>query len=209
MNLQEIKTAVDAGKSVHWTHEGYDVMKGKKGGYFIRCSSNAHSIGLTWTDGVTLNGEESEFFLAEVPTVEDIDADEIRENVAKAFFASAWACMQEENEDADSFGGLEIMDHMPEEIDPAAYHAARTCIIDVERANRTSVAQLLLKCQQNEGGDCPADEEHFGHYLAMQAMGTGVGLDSVTDYETAESIVVPYCEFGDHSLEKDYPAFQR
>lgn len=63
MKLEEIKRAVDAGKKVKWANKLYDVVKGKLG-YFIVCSSNQSTIGLTHTDGVTLNGRPSEFYIA-------------------------------------------------------------------------------------------------------------------------------------------------
>lgn len=62
MSLTEIRAAIAAGKKVHWSHEGY-VVAGKVGSELITCLGNNHSIGLTWMDGVTLNGKESEFFI--------------------------------------------------------------------------------------------------------------------------------------------------
>ena len=35
MTLQEIKAAVDAGKVVHWSNRGYQVVNGGKAGYLI------------------------------------------------------------------------------------------------------------------------------------------------------------------------------
>lgn len=58
MNLSEIKAAVEAGKVVHWSNEGYTV----KGDLIVHHSGSA--IGLTWADGVTLNGKECDFFIA-------------------------------------------------------------------------------------------------------------------------------------------------
>ena len=63
MTLDEIKKAVDAGKKVKWASSIYDVVKSKLG-YFIVCSSNQYTTGLTHTDGVTLNGRPSEFYIA-------------------------------------------------------------------------------------------------------------------------------------------------
>jgi len=62
MNLQEIKTAVNSGKKVYWINEAYEVRKDDNKEYFIFCVANGYSIGLTWKDGVTLNGKESDFF---------------------------------------------------------------------------------------------------------------------------------------------------
>jgi hypothetical protein len=61
MTLQEIKSAVDAGKIVHWSSLLYQVVKDNRGEYLIKCGQNY--IGLTWADGVTLNGKEKDFFI--------------------------------------------------------------------------------------------------------------------------------------------------
>jgi hypothetical protein len=62
MNLEEIKKAVDEGKSVYWSNRNYEVIKDKNGQYLICCSLNNSCIGLTWTDGTTLNGKEMDFY---------------------------------------------------------------------------------------------------------------------------------------------------
>jgi len=66
MTLSEIKTAVDAGLSVHWANVGYRVVKGKGGDYLIGWDIGGRDenyIGLTCKDGATMNGEESDFFI--------------------------------------------------------------------------------------------------------------------------------------------------
>lgn len=65
MTLEEIKTAVDNGQRVYQTHKGYEVIKDKLGQYLITYKYNDYCIGLTWRDGVTLNGKEEEFFIEE------------------------------------------------------------------------------------------------------------------------------------------------
>ena len=67
MKLDEIKKAVDEGKHVKWGNRLYDVVKDNLGQYFIICNRNNYAIGLTWTDGVTLNGRPSEFYVAKRP----------------------------------------------------------------------------------------------------------------------------------------------
>jgi len=64
MNLAEIKKAVDSGQTVYWSSNLYTVIKDSLGQYLIKCSSNNHSIGLTWRNGKTLNGVEYEFFIS-------------------------------------------------------------------------------------------------------------------------------------------------
>jgi len=63
MTLDEIKAAVSAGQTVCWQNRSY-VVELAPVGYVIRCLSNENAIGLTWRDGVTLNGREDEFFIA-------------------------------------------------------------------------------------------------------------------------------------------------
>ena len=64
MTLKEIKAAVDAGSIVCWINGGYRVLKDMNGDYLI-IHRGGSAIGLTWADGVTLNGKESEFYLVE------------------------------------------------------------------------------------------------------------------------------------------------
>mgnify|MGYP003635920301 CR=1 FL=1 len=63
MNLQQIKTAIAQGKIVHWSNDNYKVILDNKGQYLIDCILNGYCIGLTWLDGITLNGKESEFYI--------------------------------------------------------------------------------------------------------------------------------------------------
>jgi hypothetical protein len=63
MNLEEIKNAVDRGLPVCWSHDAYDVLKNSKGWYYIKCNRNNNITGLTWRDGVTMNGKECDFFI--------------------------------------------------------------------------------------------------------------------------------------------------
>jgi hypothetical protein len=125
-------------------------------------------------------------------------------HAARAFFASAWADAVEESEDSPIVPGVEIMDTMPAEIDPAATHAAQTLRVDIERANVRTIAQLLDEIEAHGDGDRANTAEHFGHYAAMQAMGHGVGLFEAFGSEIYDVIRVPYVEFGPHSLGKDY-----
>ena len=121
---------------------------------------------------------------------------------ARAFFAMAWAEQCEETGNGSQLSGREILDLIPRQFDPAAWHAARTLRMDLERENGESVSALWHKCRSlaeypRGGLDILAT---FAHYCAMQAMGTGCGL---YDFGVNE-IRVPYCEFGSHSLGVDY-----
>ena len=73
MKLDEIKKAVDEGKTVYCGNKNYIVIPYNQsmGGYAIRCLSNRYTIGLTWADNTTLNAEESDFFIGELlPTAQ-------------------------------------------------------------------------------------------------------------------------------------------
>jgi hypothetical protein len=62
MTLTEIKQAIQDNKTVYWANNNYQVIKDNIGQYLIKCTLNGHCIGLTWQDGITMNGEEREFF---------------------------------------------------------------------------------------------------------------------------------------------------
>lgn len=62
MTLDEIKSAVLAGKVVCWSNSGYQVKVDKVGNWSIVHHSGG-LIGLTWMDGVTINGKPDEFFI--------------------------------------------------------------------------------------------------------------------------------------------------
>ena len=62
MTLQEIKSAVAAGKTVHWKTPAYSVIRDSED-YKIKCM-NGHCIFLTWADNVTMNGKPEDFYVA-------------------------------------------------------------------------------------------------------------------------------------------------
>jgi hypothetical protein len=64
MNLDEIKAAVLAGETVHWASEAYRVIRDSVGQWLIVCDMNGDCTGLTWRDGVTVNGKPEQFFVA-------------------------------------------------------------------------------------------------------------------------------------------------
>jgi hypothetical protein len=70
MNLKQIKAAVKAGKTVHWASTAYEVIHDTSNGCdqwliaYARGTRHANYIGLTWTDGVTMNcNSPDEFFI--------------------------------------------------------------------------------------------------------------------------------------------------
>lgn len=70
MTLEQIKTAVRAGRKVFWKSHAYEVQRhvGRRTGneqWLIVCTLNQDCIGLTHLDGVTMNGKELDFFVDE------------------------------------------------------------------------------------------------------------------------------------------------
>ena len=59
MNLLEIKDAVLSGKKVYWNNPAYDVVYDGK--QWLIKHAGGYSIGLTWNDGMTLNGKQEDF----------------------------------------------------------------------------------------------------------------------------------------------------
>ena len=67
MNLESIKFSVENLKyKVFWKNKNYQVKKDSIGQWLIVSKCNGHCIGLTWKDGKTLNGKESDFFFEKV-----------------------------------------------------------------------------------------------------------------------------------------------
>lgn len=130
-------------------------------------------------------------------------AAQIARGMALAFFARAF---EELTGHLVQFGGSKL----PEEIDPAAEHAAFTLACGLRTDNdATDLAQLYerarLAHRTGEGG-ADMTPALFGTYLAMQSMGGGEGLHDAFGAHVADAIHVPYVEFGAHSLERDYSA---
>ena len=62
MTLEQIKYHVDNGRPVYWLSDMYQVIKNNVHDYMIECTLNGHCIGLTWSDGKTLNGQPDDFY---------------------------------------------------------------------------------------------------------------------------------------------------
>ena len=64
MTLNEIKEAVNNGVNVYWKNKGYRVIKSGFNQYkYLIVYLDKDAIGLTWSDGITLNGKEEDFFI--------------------------------------------------------------------------------------------------------------------------------------------------
>ena len=110
--------------------------------------------------------------------------EEILNGMAKAFFADAFATQGENL--GISFSQMDIMDLIPDEMDPCALFAAK------------HLYKMFNRRMENQGFILHTeafawyvwqwgfeDLEQFGHYTAMQALGHGVGL---FDFDTPSNI---------------------
>jgi hypothetical protein len=146
-------------------------------------------------------------------------AQQIKTAMAKAFFASAWADQCEESQQAAIMSGRDIMDIMPAELDNAAVAAMQKLCAGMLANNWTSrywpmltpdkaielcYKKALALVEQSGGGDRDCTPELFGHYLAMQALGHGVGLYDAFGKDVYSAIRVPSVEFSGCSLAKYY-----
>ena len=66
MTLERIKQEVRKGNYVYYKTPNYRVIEDShiKDRFLIHSQFNDHYIGLTWQDNRTLNGDESDFYLA-------------------------------------------------------------------------------------------------------------------------------------------------
>ena len=65
MTLQEIKDAVDAGKTVHWHNNRYHVIKDIYGDYFTVDIHNDSCVGLQRRDTGEMIGNPEDFYIEE------------------------------------------------------------------------------------------------------------------------------------------------
>jgi hypothetical protein len=65
MTLNQIKEAVEAGKTVYWVNPAYRVIKDNIDQWLIHCTFNNHYWGLTHRDGVTMNEKPEDFHVLE------------------------------------------------------------------------------------------------------------------------------------------------
>ncbi len=125
---------------------------------------------------------------------EHIDVDDILEGASRALFLSAYAnAAEEEGSDLPAAGPGEDWDDVAPDTPEAAKDSARSLLNRVgelhwERSaepgqrtadNADSILQRPCADWIRAGGDGGRSwtaEEHFGHCLAMQALGYGVGL---------------------------------
>jgi hypothetical protein len=140
---------------------------------------------------------------------------EIKQGMARAFFLSAYADAWENADDSSenkrklgSMAGVNWETVAPKENDPAAEEAAEDLAERLKKDNGAAdLADLYHKAMEVKElcrGDRDLTPVMFGHYLAMQAMGHGVGLADAFGDAVYDMVKVEYYEFGMGHLAKDY-----
>lgn len=131
--------------------------------------------------------------------------------MARAFYVSAWADLQEQR--SENYPGQEYMDDAPDTPEDVTLFAAHYAGAFAQ-ANRTtgyaSLITLLYAAAKADGIDTDKEDEdgkrfweqpvnrfnsyaqEFGHYVAMQALGHGVGW--FDDHEKFP-LEIPHTEF--------------
>lgn len=119
---------------------------------------------------------------------------------ARAFFVSSWAYAVEQH--GGRFApGTELMDAAPATPDVVMLHAA-SFLGALERTNGVCLAVIWHRAQLGDDHRRTPTLEDFGHYLAMEAMGSGVAwTDDHPRVMVPEKTLggdtpleVPYCE---------------
>lgn len=130
---------------------------------------------------------------------------EILEHMARAFFACAWADWADEYGPGTQGNGVDVMDEMPTEIDPAARHAAGRLTESLESLHGKRIEEIFEQAVEISGddGDREKTPEMFGHYAAMGAMGHGVSLYDALGTKAAEFVNTSACymEFSPYDLD--------
>lgn len=103
MNLTQIKISLDSGQKVYQHNGLYEVIKDSIGQYLIKSRGNC--IGLTHADGITLNGNDSDFY----PLLSGDEAEKNVEYYSDYFEAMFWADI-DGSEDIDNSDCLGIYD---------------------------------------------------------------------------------------------------
>ena len=122
----------------------------------------------------------------------------ILEAMARAAFVSEWANKQEEKAQRTrkrlNWGGQDLMNLAPA-TNAAAKKWARDLATELVRKNNRTLDALIHDAARADGLDIRVGQEYarkFGHYVAMMALGHGVGW---WDDHEKFPMVVPYSEF--------------
>lgn len=119
----------------------------------------------------------------------------IAEQIARAFFVSAWASAREER--GQSFSQQNLYDVAPETPD-YVQKSAMELIRAMERLNKMPMRKMYEQAlERDELIDAPDIRDDFGFLTAMQALGYGVRW---TDSHKDHGLKVPWYQFSEEDL---------
>lgn len=95
--------------------------------------------------------------------------DEILDGMARALYVDAWASGMDEEGLTGNWGGMDLMD-LAGETSPYAYEKAKNIYKEIEQLNDTDLSKFTPPGEKYD----TYDRENFGHYLIMEALGSGV-----------------------------------
>lgn len=122
----------------------------------------------------------------------------IAEEIARAFFVTAWADAQEER--GTSFSGVNLYDVAPETPE-YVIRDAMDLVRSMERLNGMRMRDMYYRAlDRAELIDAPDVRDNFGYMTAMQAMGSGVRW---TDDYRDHGLKVPYKDFTQFDLKEE------
>jgi hypothetical protein len=140
--------------------------------------------------------------------------DDMIEGAARAFYVMAWenAMIEAGRASEVHISGANLMDLAPETPE-CVKDMSRRFLKEVKRVNANALASAFLRTLTGWFNVRYPQDHHddFGHYLAMEAMGTGVAWsDSHEDHELdVPSVDIPLCDPGgdepaDFTFEMDF-----
>lgn len=109
----------------------------------------------------------------------------IRDAMARALYVSAWGDWADEV--GINTSGCELMDIAPD-TPPAAIRAADRLYKAIEDLNFGGIMDLDSLCELIQ-----ADPDDLGHYLAMEALGTGVAYSDNIHWKHYRDPMVNHC----------------
>lgn len=134
------------------------------------------------------------------------DAHDEAQSVQNAGDSSPWT--DRKLAELGSMSGRDYADVLPARCDPNASAAALALVRDVLKANSayadlSALYRGAISARIDGPGLKPMTPENFGHYLAFQALGHGIGLEELGD-GVRDLIRVPYIDWGMGHLFHDY-----
>jgi hypothetical protein len=130
--------------------------------------------------------------------------DSILDGMARALYVMAWASGMEEEGLTSNWGGMDLMD-LAGETSPDAYTKAKELYRDIEQQNNIKLSEFTPPEEDYE----TYDRDNFGHYLAMEALGSGVGWSDDHEDHYLKLPLIEYGAWDDEQVEQEVEEAKR